>query len=69
LSGKGIEDARFTKFIGDDGSITYYATYTAYDGQIIIPKLLKTKDFTTSQLDRCLAPVLRIKIWHYFHGK
>jgi predicted GH43/DUF377 family glycosyl hydrolase len=42
---KGIEDARFTKFIGDDGSITYYATYTAYDGQIIIPKLLKTKDF------------------------
>lgn len=42
---KGIEDARFTKFIGDDGSITYYATYTAYDGQIIIPKLLRTKDF------------------------
>lgn len=42
---KGIEDARFTKFISDDGSITYYATYTAYDGQIIIPKLLKTKDF------------------------
>lgn len=42
---KGIEDARFTKFIGEDGSITYYATYTAYDGHIIIPKLLKTKDF------------------------
>ncbi len=42
---KGIEDARFTKFISDDGSITYYATYTAYDGHIIIPKLLKTKDF------------------------
>jgi predicted GH43/DUF377 family glycosyl hydrolase len=42
---KGIEDARFTKFINDDGSITYYATYTAFDGKIIIPKLLKTKDF------------------------
>ncbi|MFI5452574.1 glycoside hydrolase family 130 protein [Pedobacter sp. UC225_61] len=42
---KGIEDARFVKFINDDGSITYYATYTAYDGHIIIPKLLKTKDF------------------------
>ncbi len=42
---KGIEDARFTKFTNDDGSFTYYATYTAYDGQIIIPKLLKTKDF------------------------
>jgi len=42
---KGIEDARFTKFLHDDGSHSYYATYTAYDGQIIIPKLLKTKDF------------------------
>lgn len=42
---KGIEDARFTKFTNDDGSSAYYATYTAYDGQIIIPKLLKTKDF------------------------
>ena len=42
---KGIEDARFTKFIADDGTITYYATYTAYDGIIIIPKLLKTTNF------------------------
>ncbi|TKC08386.1 glycosidase [Pedobacter polaris] len=42
---KGIEDARFTKFTHDDGSFAYYATYTAYDGHIIIPKLLKTKDF------------------------
>lgn len=42
---KGIEDARFTKFTHDDGTHSYYATYTAYDGHIIIPKLLKTKDF------------------------
>ncbi|MGV3704790.1 MAG: glycoside hydrolase family 130 protein [Arcticibacter sp.] len=42
---KGIEDARFVKFIDDDGSIMYYATYTAYDGVLIMPKLLKTKDF------------------------
>lgn len=42
---KGIEDARFTKFVADDGSICYYATYTAYDGHIIIPKLLKTQNF------------------------
>lgn len=42
---KGIEDARFSKFAEDDGQITYYATYTAYDGLIIMPKLLKTKDF------------------------
>lgn len=42
---KGIEDARFVKFINEDGSSKYYATYTAYDGQVIMPKLLETADF------------------------
>ncbi len=42
---KGIEDARFVKFINDDGSPVYYATYTAYDGALIMPKLLQTNDF------------------------
>ena len=42
---KGIEDARFVKFTDDDGEITYYATYTAYDGIAILPKLISTKDF------------------------
>lgn len=41
----GIEDARFVKFTEDDGSINYYATYTAYNGYTILPKLLQTKDF------------------------
>lgn len=41
----GIEDARFVRFQNDDGSFTYYATYTAYDGKIILPQLLETKDF------------------------
>lgn len=42
---KGIEDARFVRFIDDNGDITYYATYTAYDGINIMPKLISTKDF------------------------
>jgi len=42
---KGIEDARFVKFTDDNGEITYYATYTAYDGLTILPKLISTKDF------------------------
>lgn len=42
---KGIEDARFVKFIREDGSVVYYATYTAYDGRHIMPKLLQTNDF------------------------
>ena len=42
---KGIEDARFVKFMNDDGTYVYYATYTAYDGSLIMPKLLQTTDF------------------------
>ena len=42
---RGIEDARFVKFTADDSEITYYATYTAYDGTSILPKLISTKDF------------------------
>ena len=41
----GIEDARFVKFTDDSGEVTYYATYTAYDGIAIMPKLISTKDF------------------------
>ncbi|HEX7367248.1 MAG TPA: glycoside hydrolase family 130 protein [Pelobium sp.] len=42
---KGIEDARFVKFANEDGSVKYYATYTAYDGKTIMPKLMETTDF------------------------
>jgi len=41
----GIEDTRFVLFTDDDGRKTYYATYTAYDGKVILPQLLETKDF------------------------
>ncbi len=42
---KGIEDARFVRFTDDDGSLKIYATYTAYNGHTIMPKLLSTDDF------------------------
>jgi beta-1,2-mannobiose phosphorylase / 1,2-beta-oligomannan phosphorylase len=41
----GIEDARFVRFTKETGEIIYYATYTAYDGVSILPKLLSTSDF------------------------
>ena len=41
----GIEDARFVRFIDDDGSVVYYATYTAYNGREILPQLIRTEDF------------------------
>jgi predicted GH43/DUF377 family glycosyl hydrolase len=41
----GIEDARFVRFTDDDGSVTYFATYTAYNGRAILPQLIETQDF------------------------
>ena len=41
----GIEDARFVKFTDDNNEVIYYATYTANDGNMILPKLLETRDF------------------------
>ena len=43
----GMEDARFVRFVEDDGSDQYYATYTAYDGQKILPQLIETADFAS----------------------
>lgn len=47
----GIEDARFIRFVDDTGEVTYYATYTAYNGHDITPKLLETKDFINFKLN------------------
>jgi predicted GH43/DUF377 family glycosyl hydrolase len=41
----GIEDARFVCFQNDDGTQVYYATFTAYDGRIVVPELVETSDF------------------------
>ncbi len=42
---RGMEDARFVRFTAADGGVTYYATYTAYDGFSILPQLIETEDF------------------------
>ena len=41
----GIEDARFVRFVEDDGLVVYYATYTAYNGRAILPQFIETSDF------------------------
>jgi predicted GH43/DUF377 family glycosyl hydrolase len=43
----GIEDVRLVRFVDDAGEITYYGTYTAYNGVSILPKIIETKDFYT----------------------
>ena len=41
----GIEDARFVRFDKGDGAYIYYATYTAFDGAVVVPELVETSDF------------------------
>jgi predicted GH43/DUF377 family glycosyl hydrolase len=57
----GIEDARFVHFQNDDGSFTYYATYTAYDGKITLPQLLETGDFVHFKFSTLNGPAVQNK--------
>ena len=56
----GVEDARFVRF-HDDGQIDYRATYTAYDGQQIAPRLLISPDLRTFRAHRLAGPAARNK--------
>lgn len=44
---RGIEDARFVRFVDDDGSESVMGTYTAYNGNSTLSKLITTEDFYT----------------------
>jgi predicted GH43/DUF377 family glycosyl hydrolase len=57
----GIEDARFVRFVDEDQSITYYATYTAYDGRIIQPQLIETSDFVKFRIRTLAGPAIQNK--------
>jgi predicted GH43/DUF377 family glycosyl hydrolase len=57
----GIEDARFVQFVGDDGRPTYYATYTAFDGSVILPQVLETSDFLSFRFITLNGPAVRNK--------
>jgi predicted GH43/DUF377 family glycosyl hydrolase len=55
----GIEDARFVQFTHDDGRQLYYATYTAYDGRVILPQMLETEDFLHFRVSTLNGPEVR----------
>ncbi len=57
----GIEDARFVRFVDDDGTATYYATYTAYDGKLILPQFIETPDFCHFKFITLNGPAARNK--------
>jgi predicted GH43/DUF377 family glycosyl hydrolase len=50
IESQGMEDARFVRFVGADGSAVYYGTYTAFDGARILPQLIETTDFRTFRI-------------------
>src|SRR5690606_27440867 len=57
----GMEDARFVRFVDDDGTATYFATYTAFDGRQILPQLLETTDFAEFRIATLTGPEARNK--------
>lgn len=66
---KGIEDARFVQFQDEDGSTRYYATYTAFDGKIVLPQLLETEDFLHFKISTLNGPEVRNKGFALFPRK
>lgn len=52
----GMEDARFVRFVDDDGTVTYFGIYTAFDQVLIAPQLLKTTDFRTFEVTQLSGP-------------
>ena len=57
----GIEDARFVRVVEPDGGIEYRATYTAYDGRKIAPRLLTSPDLRRFRAHRLAGPAARNK--------
>ncbi|MCL4788504.1 MAG: glycoside hydrolase family 130 protein [Verrucomicrobia bacterium] len=57
----GIEDARFVRFQDDDGAQNYYATYTAYDGKLVLPQFIETPDFRHFKFITLNGPAVRNK--------
>lgn len=57
----GMEDARFTRFVGDDGTVQFRATYTAYDGHRIAPRVLTSPDLRVFRAERLAGPAARNK--------
>jgi predicted GH43/DUF377 family glycosyl hydrolase len=53
---RGMEDARFVRFVDREGDVTYFATYTAFDGVAISQQLLQTIDFAQFAASPMVGP-------------
>ncbi|HUE16219.1 MAG TPA: glycoside hydrolase family 130 protein, partial [Planctomycetaceae bacterium] len=57
----GIEDARFVLFTDEQGVSRYYATYTAFDGSVVLPQMVETDDFLRFRISTLNGPEIRNK--------
>lgn len=52
----GIEDLRMVRFTDDDGQVSYYGTYTAYNGVRTLPMMIQTRDFKRVEVHSLNGP-------------
>lgn len=57
----GIEDARWVAFQEEGGAVEYFATYTAYDGRVVLPQLVLTHDFLNFKIATLNGPQVQNK--------
>jgi len=57
----GIEDARFVLFTDEQKNSHYYATYTAFDGSVVLPQMVETEDFLRFRISTLNGPEIRNK--------
>jgi predicted GH43/DUF377 family glycosyl hydrolase len=57
----GIEDARWVELREEDGRSQYVATYSAYDGRLVLPQLVTTPDFLNFNIATLNGPQVQDK--------
>ena len=65
----GIEDARFVLFTDEQENSRYYATYTAFDGSVVLPQMVETDDFLRFRISTLNGPEIRNKGMAFFPRK
>jgi predicted GH43/DUF377 family glycosyl hydrolase len=66
---RGIEDARFVRFVDEDESAYMMGTYTAFNGHSILTKLITTDDFYTFRIMPMHGEVSQSKGMAFFPKK
>ena len=57
----GVEDARFVQFTDEDGTAEFRATYTAFNGRDVAPRLLRSADLETFEVSVLTGPAAHNK--------